>query len=51
MTEKQITLIIVGTVGCLLTIARRLYNKEDPDAGCGIAAGTLLLLFAYMIDQ
>jgi heme/copper-type cytochrome/quinol oxidase subunit 2 len=43
-----ITFIFIGIVGSILTFGRR-YKNPDDKAGKGTAAGTLILLFYWLL--
>jgi len=47
MTEKFYITALIGPIGIGLTLARR-WKNDSPDAGLGVAGGTIFILFCWL---
>lgn len=47
MSELNIAIIVIGCIGVLLTIARRIRN-DDPNAGYGVAGWTMIIILILL---
>ncbi len=49
MSEKLIVTIILGSIGILLTLARR-WKNPDGDAGIGVAGWTIFIILCMWYE-